>query len=72
VTRLDDLLKEQERARRMKLLPFPWVFATRRTARKLVEHIESLHRIIARQTDENIRLQSELNQYRDNQGGSRL
>jgi hypothetical protein len=44
-----------------KLLPFPWVFATRRTARELIEHIESCHRIINAQATQIMRLQSELN-----------
>jgi predicted RNase H-like nuclease (RuvC/YqgF family) len=64
MSKLDELLAEQERKRRMKLLPFPWIFATRKLARRLAEHIESLDRIIARQQDENLQLRSELNQYR--------
>jgi hypothetical protein len=39
--------KRDVRAMRpVKLLPFPWVFATRKTARRLIGHCESLSRII--------------------------
>lgn len=45
-----------------KLLPFPWIFATRRTARRLIERVESLNRIITRQAEENIRLRSQISE----------
>lgn len=46
----------------MKLLPFPWVIATRRTARRLAGHIDSCHRIISRQQAEIVVLHSRLNE----------
>lgn len=36
----------------MKLLPFPWIFATRKLARRMVEHIESQGRIIGKLSQE--------------------
>jgi hypothetical protein len=45
-----------------KLLPFPWVFASRSLVRRLVEHIESCHRIIDSQQVTIMRLQSALNE----------
>lgn len=46
----------------MRLLPFPWVIATRRLARRMIEHIEGLNRIIARQQAEIVVLHSRLNE----------
>ena len=48
----------------MRLLPFPWIFATRNLARRLVEHIEVCHQTIDRQQLEILKLQSELNEHR--------
>jgi uncharacterized membrane protein YccC len=48
----------------MKLLPFPWIFATRKTARKLIEHIEVEERIIAAQSEEIWHLRSFRNSVR--------
>ena len=47
MTSLERKLAEQARTRRLKLLPFPWLFATRKLARMMVERMESLSRIIA-------------------------
>lgn len=47
---------------RKKLLPFPWIFATRKLARRLIEHAESLNRIIASQQDQITRLQRQLHE----------
>lgn len=44
-------------SRPKRLLPFPWVFATRKLARRLIEHIESCHRIINHMQAENQALQ---------------
>jgi hypothetical protein len=48
----------------MKLLPFPWVVATRPLARRLVEHVESCNRIIGRLEIRLVRAQDVGNQMR--------
>jgi hypothetical protein len=50
-----------------KLLPFPWLFATRSTARRLIEHIESTNRILDSQRKEIDRLRqlSEVREVRE-------
>jgi hypothetical protein len=47
---------EPQRAMPKKLLPFPWIFATRKRARRIIERNESLRRIIDAQGREADRL----------------
>jgi len=51
-----------------KLLPFPWLFATRKTVRKLVRYAAALQQQNAGLQEQVIRLQSRLNELRRDEG----
>lgn len=44
----------------LRVLPLPWVIASRKLARRTAEHIDSCHRIIARQQAEIVTLHGRL------------